>query len=81
MSMILHTIINKIPKEQTWGKYFEEPKMASKSEYLPDDHVYVVASKQVKGVDDLQKWEQSEAYQVSIVFKYFVQFCQSTFDR
>lgn len=44
--------------------------MASKSENLPDDHVYVVASKQVKGVDDLQKWEQSEAYQVSIVFKY-----------
>jgi hypothetical protein len=47
--------------------------MATKSEYLPEDHAYVVADKQVKGVDDLQKWEQSEAYQVSKCLK--VQLC------
>ena len=44
--------------------------MAAKSECLPDDHVYVVADKQVKDVEDIQKWEQSEAYEVSNVFKY-----------
>ena len=41
--------------------------MAAKSECLPDDHVYVVADKQVKDVEDIQKWEQSEAYEVSNV--------------
>ena len=32
---------------------------------LPLDHVYVVATKQVKGVEDVQRWETSEAYQVT----------------
>ena len=40
---------------------------------LPPDHVYVEATKQVKGVEDMPKWENSEAYQVSGCH------CQSTF--
>ena len=32
---------------------------------LPLDHVYVVATKQVKDVQDVQIWEASEAYQVT----------------
>jgi hypothetical protein len=31
---------------------------------LPPDHVYVEATKQVKGIEDMPLWENSEAYQV-----------------
>jgi hypothetical protein len=40
------------------------------ADVLPPDHVYVEAIKQVKGVEDMHKWEHSEAYQVSGQTKY-----------
>ena len=39
--------------------------MSTPSEVLPPDHAYVVASKQIKGIEDMTKWEHSEAYQVN----------------
>ena len=40
-------------------------RMSTPSEVLPPDHAYVVASKQIKGIEDMTKWEHSEAYQVN----------------
>ena len=46
--------------------------MSAFSGVLPADHQFVVASKQVKGDEDMPRWEASEAYQVKPVPSYQV---------
>jgi len=48
-------------------------KMSTNEGVLPPDHLYVVASKQIKGVEDMPKWEHSEAYQVNSSKYIFIQ--------
>jgi hypothetical protein len=48
-------------------------KMSTNEGVLPPDHLYVVASKQIKGVEDMPKWEHSEAYQVNSLKYIFIQ--------